>query len=181
MIRWLLLAVVIGLISFAGSLAYRLGAFKSPEFTIAEEPEIHVLYKIHLGPYHKIVGTIEEVEVWAKTHQIPCTRSFGEFLDSPEIVDESRLRANCGCVLESIPVDLAGKIPPDFKLETKSAQKYIKVIFDGSPSIGPMKVYDQVKQMAAAQRMRLGDSNLEIYKITETGMITTYLFPIRTN
>ena len=190
MLRWLLLSVLLALLSFGFSLAYRLGAFKSPTFTVAEESILFFVYKEHIGPYHKIVGTIEEVEAWAKGKGITCTRTYGEFLDNPEVIDEARLRSHCGCVLDDAQAG-AMSLPEGFHFEERPAQKYIKVTFEGSPSIGPFKVYSQVKEMATNQRMTLGTSNFEIYDIHQAegspdsskadSMTTTYLFPINAN
>lgn len=173
--KWIVLSVLGLVIAFAGSLAYRLGVFKPVEISLSQEPDLHLIYKEHMGPYHKIVPVIQEVEAWAKAHQIDCSLSYGEYLDNPEQVEEVRLRSHGGCVVQDIPKDL----PEGYKFEIKAGNTYIKAIFTGAPSIGPFKVYSKVRELANTQRVKLLGSTLEIYKITgEDSMITTYLFSV---
>jgi effector-binding domain-containing protein len=180
-VKWILAAVIGAVIAFSLSLAVRLGVFKEAKIEILQEPAIKLLYKEHVGPYHKLVPVIEEVETWAKEHGINCSKSFGEYLDNPDIVEEVRLRANGGCVVDDFPENM----PSWLLTSTKIPQKYIKVVFQGSPSIGPFKVYAPVRRLANEQRLKLLNWNLEIYLIhnennAPDAMTTTYLFPIET-
>jgi hypothetical protein len=173
--KWIFLGVLGMILAFGLSLAFRLGVFKPVEIALSQEQELHLLYKEHMGPYHKIVPVIQEVESWAKAHQIDCSLSYGEYLDNPEQVEEVRLRSHGGCVVKSFPQDL----PEGFKTEVKPPAKYIKALFAGAPSIGPFKVYSKVRELANGQRIKLGGSTLEIYEIKgEDAMLTTYLFSI---
>ncbi len=33
----------------------------------------------------------------------PCTRTFGEYMDDPQQVEEARLRSRVGCIVETAP------------------------------------------------------------------------------
>jgi len=101
MLKWILGTVLGVIIGIAGYFFWYLGAFKPVELLEKPVGPLHLIYKKHVGPYHKIVSTLDEVEKWAKENQVPCGRTFGEFLDNPNTVEEGRLRANCGCVIES--------------------------------------------------------------------------------
>ena len=174
--KWIVLSVLGLVIAFAGSLAYRLGIFKNVEISISETPQLHLIYKEHMGAYHKIVPVIQEVESWAKAHQIDCSHSYGEYLDNPEQVEEVRLRSHGGCVVDTIPPDL----PEGFKSETKAPAPSIRAVFTGAPSIGPFKVYAKVRELANAQRVKLSGSTIEIYEIKgDDAMLTTYFFGIQ--
>lgn len=174
MIKWVVLGVIGMIVAFSLSLAYKLGAFKSVDVGVSDEPALMFLSKDHVGPYHKIVPIIQEVETWAKSKGLDCRRSFGEYLDNPQVVEEGRLRSRGGCVIEQ-----KIEVPPDYVITEKPAQKYIKAVFTGSPSIGPFKVYGRVQQLAAENRLKLDSWNLEIYEIhSDTEMTTTYLFPL---
>lgn len=168
-------AVVIG---FIGFLAVHLGAFKS--VTIAQEnkgPYI-MLYKDFTGPYHKTVSVITEVEQWAFTNKVDCRLSFGEYKDDPEKVEEARLKSRGGCLTEKVPANL----PADFKTEELPEKSYVTAVFEGSPGIGPMKVYPKVNEYMTQKGLKQNGPVIEVYEIhsrTENNsMTTTYLFPI---
>lgn len=175
MIRFIVSGIAVALIAFVINLMFYLGVFKDVQLTQSDEPALTLLYKEHLGPYHKIVPVIEEVEKWARSQNIDCTRSFGEYLDDPDKVEEDRRKSNGGCVVTALPSDL----PADFKTKQIPAKKYLKATFEGSPSIGPQKVYSKVKKYAAEQRLQLQEAVIEIYVIEpDNKMTTTYLFAI---
>lgn len=173
--RIIVLGVLGIVIAFVGSLMFKLGAFRDVKFSINEEPAMILIAKNHEGAYHKILPVIEEVETWAKSQNINCSKSFGEYLDSPELVEEVRLRSRGGCLVSEVPKNL----PAGFEVIQKDARKYIKAVFEGSPSIGPYKVYGPALRLANDNRLKLAPGNLEIYEIkSQTAMTTTYLFPI---
>jgi DNA gyrase inhibitor GyrI len=92
--------VVTGLIL---SLMFRLGSFKPVRIDFANRPATKVVYKHHVGAYHKIVPVIEEVETWIKANGEKCDLSFGEYYDDPDVVAEDRMRSNGGCVVREKP------------------------------------------------------------------------------
>lgn len=172
MIKTVILGALGLILAFALSLMYRLGAFKPVELTLSEPTELILLYKEHIGPYHKIVPVIEEVESWAKARDLDCTRSFGEYFDDPRITEDLRLKSRGGCVLQTAPSDL----PPDFMTETLPERKYIQARFRGGPSIAPYKVYPKMHDYAHKQRLVIQGSVIEIYEgKSEEDFLTTYL------
>ncbi|MEZ0391111.1 MAG: GyrI-like domain-containing protein [Pseudobdellovibrionaceae bacterium] len=175
-IRYLLLPLLIAIIVFVVYLMNYLGAFRPVVIQEKKAGPFHLVYKTHVGPYHKIVPVIEEVEKWAKEQGLSCKLSFGEYLDSPSQTEEARLRSNGGCLLENPPV----QIPEGFQAKTIEEKNYVTAKFEGSPGIGPMKVYPKVYQYASEQRLRLEEAVLEVYEIhSQESMTTTYYFPIR--
>lgn len=173
--KWILFAILGLIAAFGLGLAIRLGAFRDVQISTVELDKQFIIYKEHLGSYHKIVPVIEEVETWAKAHGESCQRSFGKYLDNPEIVDESRLRSQGGCVL----VREISNMPPEYQVGEIPAGKYVQARFEGSPGIGPMKVYPRVRKFAEVQRIRLKDWVVEIYEVHgHDAMTTTYLFPM---
>lgn len=93
-------------------------------------------------PFHKILDSLEKVEAWAKDAKVDCSKSFGHFLDDPEVVEHERLRSHVGCIVDQNKTDL----PENFKMKTLPAGKYVVADFMGSPAIGPMKVYKKARQ-----------------------------------
>ena len=167
------LAIVIGLIT---SLIWRLGGFKDVAIHTEVRPSMTLLYKHHVGAYHKIVPVIEEVEAYAKLMKFDCAVSFGEYLDDPDAVAEDRLRSNGGCVTKMLTPK---ELPDGFKLRRTPEHQFIVAEFDGAPSIGPMKVYPRVRDEIAKSGAQQSGPTFELYEIREGNQVhTTYLFPI---
>ena len=164
--------IVIGTIIF---LVFHLGFFK--EVTIREDVRgpYHVLFQQHRGPYYKISDVIMNVEAEAKKLNLDCQQAFGEFFDNPKEVDEDRLRSRGGCIsMAPYP-----KIPIGHETDTIPEQKYVVATFDGSPSIGPWKVYPKVQAYIEENRLHSSEQAIEIYTPKDGSLETTYLFPLK--
>jgi effector-binding domain-containing protein len=132
-----------------------------------------MIYKEHIGPYHKIITVIEEVEKWARGQNIDCSNSFGEYIDDPQVVDHDRLRSRGGCVVTTVPETL----PRGYATQTLPEKQYVVAEFEGAPSIGPLKVYPQVREYMASHNLQTQGSVFEIYMpVDNKKMRTTYLF-----
>jgi hypothetical protein len=163
-----------------GALAKYLGTFKDVVIHEIESPGFTILVKNHAGPYHEIVPTINEVELWATQNQIPCTKTLGEFLDDPNKAEPARLRARVGCWVGPGRITLALPPPPDMQIEFVEPGPMLEADFAGSPAIGPWKVYPQVKGYLADHQKLYQLPNFEIYTIeNEKRMTTQYLFTMR--
>jgi effector-binding domain-containing protein len=179
-IRYLLLPLLIALIVFVGYLLSYLGYFNPVTIGEGTAGPFHLLYKEHTGAYHKIVPTIEEVEHWAQAHHIDCTKSFGYYLDNPDVVEEGRLRSWGGCLLANPQQDSLSSLPDGFKEQDLPEQKYVTAVFAGSPAIGPQKVYPAVREYMEKRRLNPKGPVLEQYVIhSQTSMTTTYYFPLQ--
>lgn len=177
MIKHLIAALLIGIVTFGVYLYLHLGAYKSPALVLEDRPRIDLLSKTHFGAYHKINAVITEVETWAKANNVDCSLSFGEYFDHPHQVEESRLRSRGGCVLKNeiqVPT-----LPDGFELASYPERLYVVATFDGAPSIGPYKVYDEVERYMLQNLLRPAGSVIEIYENTARGFLTTYLFPVK--
>lgn len=174
-IRYLLIAAVLAFIGYVIVVAVHLGAFKEVTFTVYDAPEIRVVYKEHIGPYNETVKTIEEVEGWVKRLGDACKKSFGQYLDDPSKMEVDRLRSNGGCIVEK---DLPN-LPNDLKQTTLPARKVLKGFFQGSPAIGPLKVYAKAEKWMKDNRYKMPRESLEIYEILPNKeMNTEYHFPL---
>jgi AraC family transcriptional regulator len=174
MIRYLIAVVFVSLLTLGGYLYYYLGFYKPIEILEAERGPFHFLYQEHAGAYHEIGPTIAAVEKWALANNIYCAMTFGEYLDDPSAVDQDRLRSHGGCVLNARPE----KIPDDMKYEEREALKYVIGRFEGSPSIGPFKVYPKIKKHIEERRLKTSTSSLELYRVSGKQVTTEILFKI---
>lgn len=165
--------IVTGLIL---TLMVRLGAFRPVELTYNTRGPIKVVYKPHVGPYHQIVPTIEEVESWAKQNGEPCRLSFGEYLDDTDLTDEDRLRSNGGCVVEK---DWSKGLPPGFQYRVIPNHGFVLATFEGAPSIGPLKVYPKVDHYVDENGLVQNGPVYEFYEILGPNAVrTTYWFTV---
>lgn len=177
LLRSFLVAVLLVVVTIAVWLFYYLGAFKSVDITETERGPMKMIYKDHTGSYHKIVTVIEDVEKWAKSNNIDCSESFGEYIDDANVVEEARLRSRGGCIVKDIPANL----PEGFKSREIPLRKYVQAVFEGSPGIGPIKVYPKAETYLKDRQWALDGAVIEIYVIhSEKAMTTTYLFPYAT-
>jgi AraC family transcriptional regulator len=171
--RNLLLVVPLLLVAAVVYAFFNLGVFKKVEIEQGKYNEMVLLYKDHVGPYHNIGDVIKEIENWALEHKVECQKTFGQFLDDPRVVEHERLRSRGGCVLSRFPHTYS----PDYKLLTVPPKNYVIAYFEGSPWIGPYKVYGKVHRFAAAKGQSLSGPVFEIYELMNGNrMKTTYLF-----
>lgn len=165
-----ILLFAIGIIGWA---TIKLGFFKDVVITEQPMPEMHLVYLEHVGPYHKILDTLEKVEAWAKNAHVDCSKSFGHFLDDPDVVEHERLRSDVGCVVDHATTNL----PEGFKAKTLAAGKYLVAESMGSPAIGPMKVYPKARKQFMERNLTPPEDVIEIYhRLDENTMKTVYLF-----
>jgi effector-binding domain-containing protein len=178
MIRYIVFLTFSSLVVFTVSLSIRLGAFKQVEIFEATRGPVALVFKPHIGAYHKINSVIKEVEAWAIKEDLPCQRTFGEYIDDPKTNDESRLRSNGGCVLDGVE-SLTRKeaLPKNYQIKILEQKNYVIARFSGSPAIGPFKVYPEVEEYFKSQRLKMSGPVIEIYSIlNDKEALTEYLF-----
>lgn len=165
---------VVGLVL---ALAIYLGAFKDVTIAAQEAGPFKVVFKHHVGAYHKIVPDIEVVERWAVANGETCKISFGEYLDNPNTTDEDRLNSNGGCVVEN---DWSGKPLPDGLTYRELPRRlYVVAEFDGAPSIGPQKVYPRVEKFMTEKGLKHDGAVIELYeRMPQAKLQTHYHFPV---
>lgn len=184
------------------ALMFRLGSFNS--VSIEQKQNVGpfiVLTRDHMGAYHKIAGLITDVETWARAHGEPCAITFGQYFDDPEKTDEDRLRSRGGCVISSsekaealrrILVDGAAGAKSGASASDSSAaglsvdmievSDALVAVFDGSPSIGPFKVYPAAFEAMKQRDLRLNGPTLELYEVlSPTSGHTRYVFPVESS
>jgi hypothetical protein len=164
------------IISLLVYLFFHLGAYKSVSLEVKEQGPFLFVYKEHIGPYHKIVPVIEEVEKWTKSQGEACSKSFGEFLDDPKSVEQERLRSHAGCLISK----MISNLPPGYKIEELPKQLFLYGVFEGSPAIGPYKVYMKASEFMEKKGYLPNGSVIEIYEIfPDKKMTTEYYFKIK--
>lgn len=176
-VRYLLLPLFFAIVIYVCYLFYYVGALKPVVISEKNSGPFVVLYKEHVGPYHKIVPVIEAVEKWAKENSLDCHLTFGLYLDNPGEIEEGRLRSRGGCLLSEAPQI---PVPQDFQIQTIENRDYVTAVFEGSPGIGPMKVYPKVADYFSERRLQQESPVMEVYEVhSEQAMTTTYYFPIK--
>ncbi len=169
--------MILGLIGLVIYMSITLGLFKSVSVVEGPYQELHLIYKDHLGPYHTIAEVIKDVETWVQAEGFECKITFGQFLDDPSVVEHERLKSRGGCVVARFPE----KFPVEMKTLLVPSRNYITARFDGSPWLGPYKVYSKVAKFADERNIRIDEPVIELYKLIDAHHLeTTYLFPIPT-
>lgn len=177
MFKKFFLALAITAVGFVFYMYSYLGFNRPVEIELGERQMLQLLAKNHMGAYHQIGPVISDVEQWANAHNIHCPQTFGEYLDDPAAMDQDRLRSRGGCVLTSpLPADL--ELPKGFAKGERPARKYVIARFQGSPSIGPMKVYPLAQKFIEDQRLKVSGAVIEIYTVNGKDVTTEFLFPI---
>lgn len=180
MIKHFFLAIFLGIVCLLGYVAYYVGYFKS--VTIHEMgPKKFVLIGIkHYGAYHKIVEKIQKVESQIKDLGGDCHESFGIYLDDPAQVEQERLRSFGGCIIQDASwiKDHLTQLS-QFQVAEWGAAQLIEAYFEGSPGVGPLKVYPKVSDYVKSRKLKLENSVLELYRmIGDNKMVTYYYFPL---
>lgn len=184
MLKHTVYAIAIGLLVLFLYIMQYTGAFRTVTIAVDNRPALQVIYKDYMGPYHKIVTTIEEVEKWAKANGLQCRLSYGEYFDNPDVVEEGRLRAHGGCIIDPLvpaekEVITKLELPKDFKLAEIPASKTVVALFAGAPGIGPLKVYPKANDFIEKEKLVKKGNVIEIYEIFDAkNMQTTYLWPV---
>lgn len=173
--KWLALFSVCGLIGFGIYVYNYLGIKKPVEISQGTAGPFLFLYKDHRGPYHEIGPVIREVELWALKQNVPCAKTFGQYLDDPEGVDQDRLRSRGGCVLSVLPNGMA---PQGFAVLKIPEKAYVIARFAGSPAAGPLTVYPAVKRYFREHRLVYPPTVIEIYSVSGSDVTTEYLFQL---
>jgi DNA gyrase inhibitor GyrI len=174
MIRGFVTGVLAVVIALAIYLTFHLGLLKSVEINQVSRGPLYLLYRDHRGAYFKISEVIAQVETLAKQNKLSCLQTFGEYFDNPSEVDEDRLRSRGGCISET-PYNQA---PGDLQIATMPEGKYVVAKFDGSPAVGPWKVYPKVQEYVQNQRLKMKRESFEIYTLNNDSIATEYLFPM---
>ena len=164
------LALVLGIYLYS-----YLGVSRRVTVTLEPRGPLHLIFKPHLGPYHQILPTIQDVESWAHDHNLNCETTFGEYLDDPQVVDEDRLRSRGGCVVKGRPAVMP---PPEYEYQVRTERTYAVGHFDGSPAIGPYKVYPKVQKFLGEHRLKSSSPIVELYRVTGENVTTEYLFAV---
>lgn len=177
--KYILVFILVAVTSFGLFLANYLGAFKGVEIREAAQGPFPIVYVEHVGPYHKVNKVIEKVEKFMQSQGATCGRTFGEYMDDPQTVEEARLRSKVGCIVTSVPANL----PEEFKTGEIPERNYVIAVFTGSPGIGPLKVYPRVNDYMLKKKLKQTGAVVEIYEIhsitEKNAMTTTYLFPVQ--
>ena len=173
--KLLVLFCVVTLLSFALVVYTYLGGFEVIKIKVGFFGPTQLVYKLHIGAYHKINHTIIEVENKLKQNGHECHTTFGQYLNDPREVQTEHLKSYGGCVVEDAPQHLHAMY------QSKTLQKTKAVIaqFKGSPAIGPLKVYPKIEKFITSQNLIPKDAPIELYTFKGKSMITKYIFPIQ--
>ncbi len=168
-------AILLGIAGFA---VYRTGYFKPVTIASGDQGPFFLIYKTHEGPYHKIAPVIDSVEALFNEKGVKCPLAFGRYLHDPNTVPHDRLLSHGGCAFSSLTEEVKEVMRSgELSLDEVPKQEYLVAHFEGSPSIGPFKVYPYVKQWLEKYGYQKEDTVIELYQTTGADSLhTRYLF-----
>ncbi len=166
------------LLSLAIFVYYRTGMNQPVSILSGEMGPYLLVYKIHHGAYHKMAKTIDEVETFFAENSLPCPLAFGRYLHDPSLVDEDRLESHGGCAFSIEDERLNELIQKGgFNQERLEKKEYVIGAFEGSPSVGPFKVYPAVEKWLKKYGYQKEGPVIELYKtLGPDAVLTKYLF-----
>ena len=170
----IILFCITTLCSFIFVIYIRLGGFQNVSIEASFFGPKYLIYKNHTGAYHKINSSIIEVEKWARENGYDCQTTFGEYLSDPEKIQTQYLKSHAGCVVNYIPK----KIPSIYHVKKLTKTKSVIAYFNGSPAIGPWKVYPKVKKFIKTKGLVTKKYHIELYTLKDKKLQTTYIFPL---
>ena len=144
MAKYFVLLVLLTIAGLIFSLVQYLGFLKPVDVAIQTDGPVHFVFERKIGPYHEISDRMDAIARIIKAEGLNCKQSIGRFLYDPNKVEQDRLRADIGCV---IPADYDGKIPEVLKRDSIPKREYVIGKFDGSPSLGAIKVYPKAQEL----------------------------------
>lgn len=159
MIHWIWISLISGISVLLLTLYINLGGYKDVTIEVKSIDGFHIVYKEHVGPYHKINPVIEAVEDWARSGAANCLKAFGEYLDKPGTIEDNRLRSHGGCVVDKEPEEL----PSQFKYRFVPQQTVVYAAFTGAPSIGPIFVYPRIEETLEEKKLKAAGPVFELY------------------
>lgn len=182
--KHLFTAITIGLLGIVGYTFYFTGAYKDVKIGEDARGPYTLVYLEHSGPYNEISKKITAVETWAKEQNIDCHLTFGEYFDNPSNTEEGRLKSRGGCIIDNKNTEAleklkAAKLPDAVRTAELPQANYVVALFEGAPSIGPMKVYPKIEKYLKEKNLKAKTNILEIYEVLgERSMQTSYLWPV---
>lgn len=168
---------LLSLLSVAVFIFFRIGAYKGVEVVRTPMPAYDIYFKVHRGPYHEIINDLKSVESKLDELGQPCKKTFGMFLNDPELVDHKLLLSLVGCAFPEEKNVVVENLPPEIRKKKVGHTKTdcYKGTFKGSPSLTAFKVYPRLKKRALKDRAKLKTESLELYE-TKEGKMTTEVF-----
>ncbi|MDU1889443.1 MAG: GyrI-like domain-containing protein [Dysgonomonas sp.] len=165
----ILLAIIIGIVIIISAVYAYYGGFKSVDFEIENTGGEIFVYESVTGNYNQSPVVMESVYyALLNDFKIETTKGVGIYYDNPQQVEESKLRSDLGCFLDT-PVDsiTMANLSARFKIKTMPQGEYIvtKTPNKGVMSImvGIIKVYPAMNNYIEKNGYKNEGAVTEIY------------------
>ncbi len=156
------------------------GLFESITIVERETGPYTIVYKEHLGAYHKVKPAMDEVYEGLLEMGIETYRGVGLYFDDPQEVPADQLRSEVGSILEITDLDKVDQIEETFKVKKVPHQKSVIVEFPIrnmlSYMIAPAKVYREMGVFWQEKGYPGYGYAVEIYDVPNKTI--TYIMPI---
>src|SRR6476620_3174439 len=82
---------------------WNVGLMKPVTFKKVNSPTGISIFQKHTGPYHEVRHIFENIETELVKQNLDCKISFGRYYDNQNQVEQDRLRADIGCLVQQAP------------------------------------------------------------------------------
>lgn len=172
--------IILGLLLLIVAVLAHAGLFESVIAVEQETGPYTIVYKEHIGAYHKVKPAMDEVYQGLLDMGIETYRGAGVYYDNPQHVPEEQLRSEVGSVLEDKDLDKVDQIKQVFKVREVPQQQSIVVEFPIrnmlSYMIAPAKVYKEADKIWQEQGYSDYEYAVEIYDVPNK--VSTYILPL---
>jgi len=164
----IIIIAVVAIVAIILGFAAYWGAFKSIQFSVAEQDGETLVYVEITGDYRQSGVVMDRVYYsLLNDYNIETFKGFGIYFDNPQKVETSKLRSELGCIIEESDIHRLKELEGKFKIRTYPKGKYIVAEFPYkgklSVMLGIMKVYPALNKFIKENGYNEEGAIMEIY------------------
>jgi len=161
-------------------LAY-IGMFSDFKAEMKDMGPYTFVYEKHVGPYSETKKVFDRVDKKLVKAGIRAERGFGIYYDNPADVAASKLRSECGSLIEGENIEKFKKVKDDFNVKIVPRSKSIVVAFPiknaMSYMFGPMKCYPILNKVVKEKKLKVNHAAYELYDMKKK--VTYFVMPVK--
>lgn len=174
------IVVIVVIFALVAFMAY-MGMFSAVEVKQKEMGPYKMAYQEFIGPYAQTKVAFDNVYKILTENGIENNRGIGIYYDDPSKVEASKLRSDCGSIIEKEYYDkldvLNGKVKTKDIAKSNALVVQLPIKNVMSYMFGPMKAYPALMKHAEANNIELADMAYEVYDMPEK--VIYYVFQIK--
>ena len=173
-----ILGIVCIVLVFVVFLLYYAGMFDRITMSVRTTGQLHVVCRDNIGPYKGTRYVMYDVFKYLtdKRNMHPMA-GIGIFYDNPNVVAEKDLHSKAGCVVDSLPQDVAAPYEALTLDSMRAVVGEFKIRSALSNFSGTLKFYSGLGKYAHKNNIVVGSPIIEVYDMTAHKIL--YIAPIK--